>query len=143
MGKSVEPKTVVFYEAQDGRRPFSEWLEGLRDRKGRERIMTRIARLTQGHYGDCESVGEGVSEMRMFFGIIRNLWFWPCNPMELIGNIPCDFPGKECLLVHESRLFLNSLTLLFDVAGFRPGSRVTFLSGKVTKAIDAQPGLMP
>ena len=28
------------------------------------------------------------------------------------------------------------------MAGFRPGSRVTFLSGKVTKAIDAPSGLM-
>ena len=65
------------------------------------------------------------------------------NPMELIGKNPCDFPDKKCLLANESGLSLNSpLTMLFDVAGFRPGSRVTFLSGKVTKAIDAPPGLM-
>lgn len=68
MGKAVEPKTVVFYEDPAGREPFIEWLEGLRDRKGRERIMTRIARLTQGNYGDREPVGKGVSELRMFFG---------------------------------------------------------------------------
>ena len=68
MGKAVEPITVVFYEDPVGRKPFIEWLEGLRDRKGRERIMTRIARLTQGNYSDCESVSEGVSELRMFFG---------------------------------------------------------------------------
>ena len=68
MGKIVDLKTVVFYEDPEGRKPFTEWLEGLRDRKGRERIMARISRLTQGNYGDCESVGEGVSELRMFFG---------------------------------------------------------------------------
>lgn len=68
MEKAIEPKTVVIYEDATGHKPFTEWLEGLRDRKGRERIMARIARLTQGNYGDCEPVGEGVSELRMFFG---------------------------------------------------------------------------
>ncbi len=68
MGKAAEPKTVVIYEDAAGKQPFVEWLEGLRDTKGRERIMARIARLTQGNYGDCEFVGDGVSELRMFFG---------------------------------------------------------------------------
>lgn len=66
--KAAEPKIVVIYEDAAGHKPFTEWLEDLRDRKGRERIMTRIARLAQGNYGDCEPVGEGVSELRMFFG---------------------------------------------------------------------------
>ena len=68
MRKAAEPKTVLIYENVEGHKPFSEWLEGLRDTKGRERIMTRIARLTQGNYGDCHPVGEGVSELRIFFG---------------------------------------------------------------------------
>jgi putative addiction module killer protein len=34
---------------------------------GRKRILTRISRLQQGNYGDCEPVGEGISELRMFF----------------------------------------------------------------------------
>jgi len=68
LGKIVEPNTVAFYEDPAGHTPFTEWLEGLRDRKGRERIMARIARLTQGNYGDCEPVGEGVKELRLFFG---------------------------------------------------------------------------
>jgi putative addiction module killer protein len=55
------------YEDEHGNEPFSEWFKGLKDIKGKERIGTRIRRLSEGLYGNCESVGEGVSELRMFF----------------------------------------------------------------------------
>ena len=45
---------------------FSRWLSSLEDVKGRARIVARIRLL--GHFGDCESVGEGVSELRVHFG---------------------------------------------------------------------------
>ena len=41
-------------------------LNGLRDQKGRRAILKRIGRLEHGLYGDCESVGEGVFELRLF-----------------------------------------------------------------------------
>ncbi|MBA3966789.1 MAG: type II toxin-antitoxin system RelE/ParE family toxin [Nitrospirales bacterium] len=56
------------YEDEQGYEPFSEWFKGLKDVKGKKRIGTRIRRLSEGLYGDCESVGEGVSELRLCFG---------------------------------------------------------------------------
>ena len=48
---------------------FSRWLSSLEDRKGRARIVARIERIKLlGHFGDCENVGEGVSELRVHFG---------------------------------------------------------------------------
>ncbi len=35
---------------------------------GRKRILARLSRLAQGNLGNCASVGDGVSELRMFFG---------------------------------------------------------------------------
>ena len=47
---------------------FVQWLDGLRDIKGRARIQARIERLAAGNPGDVEPVGEGVSEMRIDYG---------------------------------------------------------------------------
>lgn len=47
---------------------FNAWLSGLRDSKGRARIASRIVSAQLGNFGDCEPVGEGVSEMRIHFG---------------------------------------------------------------------------
>jgi len=48
---------------------FSRWLSSLEDLKGRARIVARIERIKLlGHFGDCENVGEGVSELRVHFG---------------------------------------------------------------------------
>lgn len=54
------------YLADDGRCPFAEWLEGLRDRKARARIDARLARARLGNLGDYASVGDGVYELRIF-----------------------------------------------------------------------------
>ena len=47
---------------------FVTWLERLRDKKGKARILSRIDAAMLGNFGDCEPVGEGVSEMRVHFG---------------------------------------------------------------------------
>jgi len=47
---------------------FDAWLAGLKDKVGRARIALRIRSAELGNFGDCEPVGEGVSEMRIHFG---------------------------------------------------------------------------
>ena len=47
---------------------FDAWLSGLTDSLGRARIVHRIRSAEQGNFGDCEPVGEGVSEMRIHVG---------------------------------------------------------------------------
>lgn len=54
---------------------FSEWLNGLRDRKARARIQVRIERLAAGNPGDVEPVGEGVSELRIDYGPGYRVYF--------------------------------------------------------------------
>jgi putative addiction module killer protein len=47
---------------------FDSWLDGLKDLRGRAKVLVRIRRAELGNFGDCEPVGEGVSEMRIDFG---------------------------------------------------------------------------
>lgn len=47
---------------------FDDWFSNLKDRAGRFRIQARIDRAEDGNFGDCEPVGEGVSEMRIHYG---------------------------------------------------------------------------
>jgi len=75
MPKEVEPKTVIVYADASGKEPFTTWLNGLADLKGKRKIAIRITRLQAGLYGDCKSVGEGVSELRIFFGPGYRVYF--------------------------------------------------------------------
>jgi len=75
MAQEIQRKTVIIYSDEHGNEPYTEWLLGLKDQKTKERIKVRIRRLESGLYGDCEPVGEGVSELRMFFGPGYRVYF--------------------------------------------------------------------
>lgn len=47
---------------------FDAWFTGLRDKQAARRIQARIDRAETGNFGDCEPVGQGVSEMRIHYG---------------------------------------------------------------------------
>ncbi len=47
---------------------FTEWLSGIKDGMTKRRLARRLEKAQLGNLGDCESVGEGVSEMREHFG---------------------------------------------------------------------------
>jgi putative addiction module killer protein len=72
---NAAPKRVIVYTTPDGNEPFNEWLNELRDVIGRKRILARVSRMQQGNYGDCKPVGDGVSELRMFFGSGYRVYF--------------------------------------------------------------------
>ncbi len=47
---------------------FDAWLVGLKDQVGKAMIVKRIRSAEAGNFGDCEPVGEGVSELRIHCG---------------------------------------------------------------------------
>lgn len=59
---------LLRYQRNDGREPFSEWLNGLRDKLAQARIRIRLRQVQSGNFGDCEPVGEGVIELRVHVG---------------------------------------------------------------------------
>ena len=71
----VTPKEVVAFRAQNGRVPFEEWLNELKDKKAVARVLARLARVRQGNPGDCKPAGGGVSELRVDYGPGYRVYF--------------------------------------------------------------------
>jgi putative addiction module killer protein len=66
---------VLEYLTEDGRNPFRDWLEALKDTEARARIRVRINRIRQGNFGDSKSVGSGVNELRIPHGPGYRVYF--------------------------------------------------------------------
>ena len=57
------------YETEDGDAPFQDWLDDLRDRQARAIIKKRLDRIALGNLGDTKSVGDGMFEFRIDYGL--------------------------------------------------------------------------
>lgn len=54
---------------------FAIWLKALKDDVAKASILRRLASAELGNFGDCEPVGEGVSEMRIHTGAGYRAYF--------------------------------------------------------------------
>ena len=64
----VQPREIQRYVTVDGQVPFDNWYNSLRDSKISTIINKRLNRVILGNLGDCQSVGEGVFELRIDYG---------------------------------------------------------------------------
>ena len=54
---------------------FNRWLAKVKDRQAVKAIALRLARVEAGNLGDIESVGDRISEMRIFVGKGYRIYF--------------------------------------------------------------------
>ena len=47
---------------------YKDWIDSLKDRSSRARILVRVERLIGGNPGEYRNLGEGVSELKLDFG---------------------------------------------------------------------------
>jgi len=66
---------VKLLETDEGKIPFLEWYGSLRDKVTKLRIRGRLDRLELGNFGDTQSVGDGVYELRLHFGSGYRVYF--------------------------------------------------------------------
>lgn len=71
----VQPREIRYFLTDDGERPFTVWLQSLRDRKAQNKIEIRLKRTELGNFGDYKFVGEGVYELRLDFGPGYRIYF--------------------------------------------------------------------
>ncbi len=74
---------------------FRKWFDSLKDRKARFRIQARIDRVEMGHFGDVEPVGEGVSELRIFYGPGYRVYFVERNAVVVILLLGGDKSSQQ------------------------------------------------
>ena len=63
---------------------FDEWLNGIRDGMTRIRLARRLDKAQRGLLGDVAPVGEGVCEMREFFGPGWRLYYIERDGMLIV-----------------------------------------------------------
>ena len=68
-------KELRIYCTKKGKKPFIEWLESLKEKTVRAQITNRLNRVVQSNYGDCQSVGNGVYELRIHYGAGYRIYF--------------------------------------------------------------------
>ena len=67
MGKA-KPRLIEVYSNTDGKMPFNDWLDWLKNKRSRSEVNRRIERAKAGNFGDHKSVGNDVYEMRITYG---------------------------------------------------------------------------
>ncbi|MBD2664298.1 addiction module killer protein [Richelia sinica FACHB-800] len=71
----AQPRDIQNYITLEGKIPFEEWLDSLRDRTARAKIRNRLKRVELGNLGNYRAVGEGVCELKIDYGPGYRVYF--------------------------------------------------------------------
>ena len=63
---------------------FDAWLDSLKDHMTRIRLSRRLDKAMRGLLGDVQPVGEGVFEMREFFGAGWRMYYIQRGPILIV-----------------------------------------------------------
>ena len=65
---------IRVYSTTDGKKPFTEWLQELKDKQGKYEVLERIRRLRMGLFGVWKRLGK-IYEMKINFGPGYRVYF--------------------------------------------------------------------
>lgn len=80
----TKPKDIRIHRTPEGREPFTEWIEKLKDKKIRAAILARIDRLRGGNFGDYKSLGENLYELRIRYGAGYRVYFGKADKIIIV-----------------------------------------------------------
>ncbi|WP_103670464.1 type II toxin-antitoxin system RelE/ParE family toxin [Pseudanabaena sp. BC1403] len=72
---SAQPREIRQYITAEGKIPFDEWINSLRDIRAKARIEQRLDRLLLGNLGDYKPIGDGIYELRIDYGNGYRIYF--------------------------------------------------------------------
>jgi putative addiction module killer protein len=63
-----QARVIELYIKTDGQIPYQNWLERIKDKATRARIINGVTKMEKGNFGISEGVGDGVIELKLDFG---------------------------------------------------------------------------
>jgi len=87
---------------------YRDWLDGLKDRMGRARILVRVDRLIAGNPGQYRDLTEGVSELKVDVGPGYRVYYTQRGTrllLLLIGGDKATQQKDIALALHLARNF--------------------------------------
>ncbi|WP_342653770.1 type II toxin-antitoxin system RelE/ParE family toxin [Pseudomonas sp. F3-2] len=96
---------MIFFERSTS---FSRWLRSLKDKAGQQRIFARIDAATEGNFGDCQPVGDGVFEMRIHYGPGYRVYLTRRDKVIYLLLIGGD-KSSQARDIHQAREMAKSL----------------------------------
>lgn len=88
------------YQLADQTVPVTDWLQALRDMRARAQIEVRLRRISVGNFGDCKSVGAGVSELRINLGAGYRVYYAKHGQMLVILLCGGDKSSQQNDIAH-------------------------------------------
>lgn len=109
--RAMEEIDIEIYETITGKRPFEIWVKEIKERHTRSKILTRLDRLKLGNFGDCKTLQEGVSELRIHYGPGIRIYYGKVGNKVILLLCGCDKSSqnrdiekaKEFLRDYQSR----------------------------------------
>lgn len=96
-------REIVMLETIDGKVPFEEWFNGIRDQKLQISVDARLTRIADGNFGDHKSLRGGVFELRVHKGPGLRVYYGLDGPriVVLIGGGVKSTQGKDIRKAQE------------------------------------------
>ncbi len=90
---------------------FDKWLRKLKDIRAKAKILIRIQKLENDeHFGDCESVGEGIRELKINYAKGYRVYFKEQDEKVIILLIGGDKSTQQ-QDIEKAKEILNTLNL--------------------------------
>ncbi len=100
-------KTAWYYHLTQGKVPAKEWLESLKDKMVRARILARIRRAEMGNFGDHKNLGEGVGELRIDHGPGYRVYYGIDGGKSLIVLLVGGDKTTQTMDIRTAKLYWN------------------------------------
>ena len=83
---------------------FSQWLNKLKDIKGKVAILRRVDRMKYGNFGDFKYLGDGVSELRISFGPGYRIYYTKQESQVIILLVGGDKSSQNSDIIKAKKI---------------------------------------